>query len=254
MSLVVQNRQPDFLDKGAAQTVSILIQENGVEKTPSAGTYTLVDADGTAVTGLSAQAATTLTPTVTFDIGAALLDSESFSSEYKSRWALTIDGVVRTYEIEALICNLVPYASFTRNDLERSLSELRGDYNIPDGKNPQDWIDEAFDEMIAGGLARGVSMHQVTSWYAWRPLLKRMSMFNAAQDLMVTRSGASKWERLYTDLGDVAENPLSVMAAWGTLAYRMDRDEDGTPDTDGASEGKPGSFVEDASAPVWRGF
>ncbi|KKM72905.1 hypothetical protein LCGC14_1415920, partial [marine sediment metagenome] len=165
-----------------------------------------------------------------------------------------LDGVVRTYEVEALICNLVPYATFTRNGLERSLSELRGDYNIPDGKNPQDWIDEAFDDMITGGLARGVQMHQVTSWYAWRPLLKRMTMFNAAQDIMMTRSGASKWERLYTDLGADDTNPLSIMSAWAMLAYRMDRDQDGTPDTDGASEGRPGSFVEDATASEWRGF
>lgn len=257
MALTAANAGPDFLEKGIAQTVTITIEENGQIKVPSAGTYTLLDSTGAAVTGLDAVAVTSLTGgVVTYDIVAGALSSESFSDEYKSVWSLTIDGVAKPFDTEALIVRRKPRSPLDVTGLRKRMSELDGDYNLPDGKTSwQDYIDTAFGDTVARLMAAGVSVHEITSWYGTVAYVYRMTLIGIAMDLMMTRSGATKWLTLWEVVGGPPDDPRSSEFAWNTLTrFRMDRDQDGIPDVDGASEGRPGSFVEDATESTWRGW
>ena len=261
MSIVVRRPRPDFLGY-VAQTVSITVERDGVVLTPTAGTYTLSNAAGASVTGLAAAAATTLggSTSATFDIPAgtlvdgvgAVLDP---SDLYTSSWSLTIDGAVKTYQREAFICLLTVQAPITDDDLIRRCSALKGDYELPDGVTSwQDYIDEAFDQMIARLLAESVHPNQITSWYAFREVCARMAEAAIARDLMVTRSGSTRWLELYTGLMATEEDPRSIEWAWAHKGYRLDRDGDGKPDSTGADESRPGNYWNNASEGGSRGF
>lgn len=257
MSLIAANTGPDFLEKGIAQTVTITIEDGGQIKVPTVGTYTLLDSTGTAVSGLDGVSATSLAGgLVTYDLGTGALSSEAFSDEYKSVWSLTIDGVVKPFDVEALIVRRKPRSPLSLTSLRKRMSELEGDYNLPDGKTSwQDYIDTAFDDTVARLMAAGVSVHEITSWYGTLAYVYRVTLMGVSMDLMSTRSGASKWLTLWEVMGGPVEDPRSAEFAWTTLTrFRMDRDQDGIPDVDGASEGKPGSFVESANEAEWRGF
>ena len=255
MSIVVRKARPDFL-VDAAQTVSIVLERAGVVLTPTVGTYTLLDATGTAVTGLSGVTATTLggTTSATYNISASALDSVDPSDRYTSQWALTVDGAVNTYRREAFIVSVSFFPPITEDDLVARLSDLDGDYELPTNKNWQDYIDEADLVIIARMLAEGIAPQELTSWYAFRETYCRYTEAGIAKDLRLTRSGSTRWAAFYDELMGPVEDPRSIEWAWAHKGYRLDRDGDGVPDATGADESRPGNYWNNASEGGSRGF
>lgn len=256
MPYVVRHRQPSWLQRGVARTLSIEIEEAGaLISAPSAATYTLRNAAGTAVTGLSAAAGTAAAGGATFALGATVLDNESYSSSYTETWALTIGGVARTFTRQAVICRVEPFAPLTAMDLQRAHPDLLGDWLLPSGVTSwQPFVDESWDELVARLLGHGLPVHQIVGWHTCRRLLKRMALLEIATHLAMARDGTSRWADLASVLGGPLTEPRSIEAAWAELVVRLDRDEDGAVDTSADSEIRPNVYGDSPAVPAWRGF
>ena len=241
---VQKSQRPDFLTN-SAETVSITLEEAGVVVVPSAGTYTLRDAAGTAVTGLDGVSATTLggTSTMTYNIPDGTLTDVVLGNRYTSRFLLTIGGNDFPYEREAFLVRVPFTPPITDDDLIGRLSDLYGDDELPTDKPSwQPYIEEADRVIIARMLAEAIQPGEITSWYAFREVYMRYTLGGIAFDLRVGRSGSSMWKDLYDELYGPVEDPKSIEWAWANKGYRLDTDGDGTPDADGASEAKPGGY------------
>lgn len=259
MTIRVQRRQPIFLQKGIDNLITIQFEDDGeIETNPVAvPKFTLYDSDGTSVkTGAMTLTAETLT--VTYTLAFEDIADEDYSSDYR----ITIDLYDHTnsdpeftFDFEAIICRRAPRPPLTVQDLQNRISALYGDWELPEGKTTfEPYIDEAMNGLVARMFATGILVHQVTSWYGFREYLARKTEEGIAKDLMLTRSGSTKWLELWTALGGPADDPRSCEWAWAQLGYRIDRDQDGTPDTDAASESRPGDFYQTTNDDGWRGF
>lgn len=256
MPYTVRQRQPAYHPKGLARTAVIEVDLDGAPvSAPSAATYTLRDAAGTAVTGLSAAVATPAVGGASIAIGASVLDNESYSSDYTETWALTMGGVVYLFDRVAVICRVPPIAPLTVADLQRAHPDLVGDWLLPSGLTSwQPFIDEAFDELIARLLEHGTGPHLIASWSVVRRVLKRMALLEIATHLAMSRDGSTRWADLAAVLGASADEPRSVEAAWASLFVRLDRDENGAVDTDDDLQSRPGVYAAAVASPAGRGF
>lgn len=267
MTIRVQRLSPDYVVKGLPHTATLTIDDSDEAVIAGLGgvnliKYSLYDADGTVVTGVSALTATwdAESKTATRSVDASLLSAMSYSDDYHAVWAFyghngVADAIGIQIDVDTMIVRARPLAPITTADLQRRNSELIGDYALPSGRTSwHDYIDEAFAQLVSRLLATGVGVHEITSWHGFREYVARSAEYMIARDLMVTRSGATKWATLWEVLGGPADDPRSVEWAWSQLGYRIDRDQDGVPDTDANAESKPGSYYQTTSDSGWRGF
>jgi hypothetical protein len=268
MTIRVQRLSPDYIVKGIQHTATLTIDDSDEAVITALGgtnviKYSLYDADGAAVTGVSALTATWTAGSKTASrvIDDSSLSSLTYSDDYHAVWQFYgVDGdgatsVLIQIDVDTMIVRARPFAPLTTADLQRRNSELIGDYALPSGRTSwHDYIDEAFAQLVSRLLATGVGVHEITSWHGFREYVARLAEYMIARDLMVTRSGATKWMELWEVLGGPADDPRSAEWAWSQLGYRIDRDQDGVPDTDAKAESKPGSYYQTTSDSGWRGF
>jgi hypothetical protein len=274
MTVRVQRLSPDYLVVGIPNTVSITFDDSdetmisNITGDPVTGNwvaYSLYDDNGKVLTAVDQMSATwsASTRTASYTIPAADLVGVSYSSNYRGYWEIYAEnpvpgppGVLQlAFDVDTLIVRARPYAPLTTADLQRRNSELIGDYALPSGRTSwHDYIDEAFAQLVSRLTATGVGVHEIASWHGFREYVARCAEYMIARDLMVTRSGATKWRELWEVLGGAADDPRSVEWAWAQLGYRIDRNQDGIPDTDAKAESKPGSYYQTTSDSGWRGF
>jgi hypothetical protein len=244
VTLYVRNRRPAYLEVGVAQTASISVESDGAAiAAPSVATYTLRDATGAAVSGLSAVSATPAAGGASYAVGASALNSATKGPSFAEEWALTIASVVYTFRIEAVVCLVRPYCPFTVADLTRCLPELSDDYLRPAGWTSwADPIEEAWDEVTGRLLEHGQPVHQIVGMGRLRRVVQRTVRLNIATQLAMSRDGTSRWADLAAILGAPATEPRSLEAAWTQALLRLDRDDDHAPDTDDEEEIRPGVY------------
>ena len=221
-------------------------------------TYTLLDSTGTAVTGLDAVAATLEDDgEFTYQITAALISGEGFSDEYTSVWSVSLGGsVVHESDIEALIVRRKPLCPYTDNDLREAHPELFANPDmLPSGwPSWQTPIDKVWRAAISRGLSAGVHVHEVKSWYAWYEYIERKALQSIAFVLMTLRTGATKWQLIWESTSLTEEDPRSAEFAWKQITFRTDVNQDGTVDTTGESESRPGVHRATSDTEAGRGF
>lgn len=244
MPLTVRQRQPSYLQQGIAQVLALEVEQNGQPiGVPSALTYTLIDSDGVVVTGLDAATATPAAGGGTYSMSNTALDAVALGDSYTEQWGVTLAGQVYTVRRLAIVCLVAPLCPFTVTDLVAALPEIADADLKPTGwATLQDPIDEAWSE-VQGRLAEyGQPVHKTVAWDRYRRVVKRTAVMAIAEALAMTRQGPSRWAELADILGGTADDPRSLEAAWLKAVTRLDRDDDGAPDTDADSEIRPGVY------------
>jgi hypothetical protein len=255
VSLHAPAELPVFLQLGRAETrVLVLRDERGGQASPTGGTYTLRDGNGTAVVDAAAIAVSGngvpyYELLATF--GAAYeLPLHPWSEE----WALTgitgQDASSQTVPLEVMVCRTAPVRHLDIDKLVgmheewKRVKESRIDFF-------RRKIETAWEEMIRRLLGDGHLPSRILNWWTLGTVHRYWAATLVCDDWATDVAEATRWERRrddylkrYTELYE------------HHTALQLDRDEDGVADTPGQKEAaEPPLYLTDvpASGGWWGG-
>lgn len=213
-SLCPSRPVPYLLARVATQDVTLPVREGsaGSLVAPSAGTITVIRPDGTELVSAAAVTITSSVATYTLPtlVGADLGDGWTII------WALTVSGVVYTWRHEAIVCDYVPSAMISTQDLFAREPELRS--RVPQAQGPrgsnEGWqvqIDEAYYDLIQTLIDRGEKLWQVRGMTGLRGWLRARSLMLCCRAL--STSTGDQWDRkagVYYSEGKAADGALVI--------------------------------------------
>ena len=214
---------PRFLQKGKAETLSLAWYANGILAAPTSGTYTLSDADGTAV--ITAAAVTVASQVATYALGATALNAYTLpQGSWRESWALTVSGVVETVEREVMVCRVAPVQHLVQDDLYR----MHSDWSrlLPPGRTSYDEpIQAAWEELLQRMLGQEIIPHQVLNWWAVTVVHKYWAASIICRDFSTGETRDGRWGQLSKAYEQRANEE------YDRLFLKKDNDEDGVADS-----------------------
>jgi hypothetical protein len=223
-SLTARVRAPQVLERERAQNTDLALWRDGALVAPLSGTYTLLSPAGALV--IDAQAVVVAASVATYSIPALSLPSTlGYGEGYTEQWALVDigSGLPRTFTRECSIAKFQLAPSITDLDLLAEypdLLELLGAYNT----HLQSWIDEAFVQFLNDLYSLGEWPDVIVTRAATRKPLKERAYFLIYKFLFSKQPNAGRFEVLMNF------HQSEMNAAFKGMSYRVDRDQDGTPD------------------------
>jgi hypothetical protein len=209
------------LTRGVAQTVTAPLYRDGAAVTATAAAARLYDAAGTLVdseaSALSGGVATwTLTPAATLSLGMG----------WRMEWDVTHAGGVVRHQTAAALVRRAIYPVITDADLfrrDRTLDPTEAGYRGPESYTDlQEYLDEAWTEIVGRVYAQGDRPSLIMSPEALRAPHLYLTLAIIYRAMGSERAGlASEYQHMYE-------------AAWDSLRWVYDSDDDGIPDNDGA--------------------
>lgn len=232
---------PDWIQRGRQTVVKFPLRRGSSLQAPTAGTFTLVDPDGNTVTTGSV----TISGSVAqYTLSSSVLASTLAIGEgYQEVWTLTLaDGTVRTYDWEAAIILRPFFPVVAQTDLE-------GEYPLLDqqrGSLITDWqgfIDAGWKEIMTRLIAEGAFPYRIKSPSAFRSAHLNLALAKIWRFLASHSPHAGHYlelEKKHQDLWN---------AAWSTINFTADNDDDGRPD-DPESRTSLAGIIHASAAPV----
>ncbi len=217
-------RAPQVLERGRQQITDLAVYRDGALVAPDPdGTYELISPTGTVI--ISDTGVVVTASVATFTIPALSLPSTLAMGEgYQERWSLVMpDGTTRTFAREASLALFQLAPAITDDDLlveYPDLIELLGSY----GSNLQSWIDEAFYQFLGELYALGEWPDVIVSKAATREPLRQRAFFLIFKFMFSRQPNAGRFETL------MERHEAAMLSAMSRMTYRVDRDQDGTPD------------------------
>lgn len=230
---------PRFVQQARAETLDCpLYDARGQASQVAAGTYSLLDPDGTAV--VDAAAVTVTSGVATYALGAAFADAYDVPQQpWRERWVL--DG--RTFEREVHVCRVAPVAHVSTEDLfrmhptwRRQLPASRTSYNEP--------IEDAWNELVGRLLGDGLLPQRALNWWSLGTVHKYWAASIVCRDFATDNPADSRWDRLAEAYWKRSQEELEQRTK-----VQRDSDEDGVADTPGQLDAvEPQLFLTDLPA------
>lgn len=222
---------PQELERGRTQAVTYPLYRDGSLVAPSSGTYTLFEpgmgSDAGADAKLVDVAAVTITGNVaTYSVlSSVLAPTIALGEGYREEWALTISGIVHTFERPTAVIRKRLYPVISDLDLEARYKELRVFKNQdPYTGTWQPFIDEAWT-IIKGRLLReGHLPYLIRTPHSLREIHLHLTLQLMCMDFYSGLDEAGKW----LELADRHEK--SYEHEWGQAQFGLDYDKDGAQD------------------------
>lgn len=210
---------PDFVERERAQVLSLAVWRDGALVVPTAGTVTIQRPDGTNL--VSAAAATITSGIAQYSLSAPAA-TEPLSSLWLQIWSLTLDGIVRPYRREMILCRRALYPTVTEQDLIDEYLDVQALL----GKvlqSFQGFIDLAWKEILRDLINRGFVPQLIVSagsLFDWHRHLTFVYLFKAA----LRAQSSDRWATL------LALHQEAAKAAAVGFTASIDADEDGKAD------------------------
>lgn len=215
---------PEFLSQGRDNVCTCPLRRAGANVTPDAGgTVVVRRADGTTVTSGTI---TVSGGVATYTIASATIASETRRADYRIEWTLSVGGVFQVYRRGCIIGRSRLHPVIDDTDLTAGRHSDLADLRPSTASSYQDYIDEAWEEIIAWLRGKGSLAHLVMDPEATRLWHLYQSLALAFNDFTVAGDPDGKWERQrdrYERKADAARDEL-------TLTY--DTDDDGVVDVE----------------------
>lgn len=227
------------IERGRANLVKCPVYRSGALAAPSAGTVTLYDPAGVAV--VNAALVTVTASVAEYSIASAVVSSYSYGDGWGIEWALTMpDGVVHTFRTDAAIVRRMLYPVVSDIDLFDRIPALDPADSAPitSATTYQDRLDEAWRMLLRRLQTDGHLPWLVVDSHALREVHLALTMHLIFRDL-ATRGGGADY---YAD--EAMRWGQEYAAAYRNARLRVDRDDDGAPDS---TDRKPAAPV------VWYG-
>jgi hypothetical protein len=225
VGLTFRVRAPEVYERGASHTSRLEARIGGSLVTPSSGTFTLYDDGGTVVytaaVSISASVATVTVP------GASLPSSLAFGDGYHEEWALVVSGSTVTGRREAYMSRKALHCPITQADLEAVHPRLATTMGNA-ASSLQGFIDEAWADTLVQLVAVGQWPEAVVEPTQLRVFVRELSLYYVFRSLLTGRAEA----------------------AWGSVRFRQDFDQDGVADSE-ARKSAGGGVVSRNAAPLW---
>lgn len=239
-TLTIRAPYPVMIQKGRAVTARLEALLDGAAVALDSATYTLTSPSGTNV--LDAVVATTGSGTVTYAIGATVLDDYDPGHRWTEKWVLTFTaGPVRPVRREAALIAYELPCPLAQADILKSPYPDLVDHLSGYSSTPQDYIDEAWGEILEMLFEHEDFPFLIVSASALRRPLKNKCLADMCRFMWRTQADANKWEGL------AKHHEAEFLRAWDAKTYLVDRDSDGEPDSDqregGASIVQPMAYT-----------
>ena len=230
-----RDQYPAVYQAGRATVSTLEVWRDGVLVAPSAGTCTITSPTG----------ATTESPAVSIVSDVATMTVAAITTPdegYREKWDLTIDGVVYTKYREAVVARSplrCPIADLDLTNRVTDLSRNRGTMTT----SFQSHIDSAWAEMMRRLRNTGEMPQIIVSDSALYDPALHLTLHLIYQQ-WYGQSGADHFQALAQTHFERYE------AAWQSMSYTVDRDEDGTADDQNRESGGRGAIVHPAGSPL----
>ena len=249
-----EDELPVFLQKDRAETRQLDLRSVGGDAIPvTGGTYSLLDASGTAV--INAQAVTVTNGVASYSVPSTFADDHTLPQDtWREKWEMTGVGgggpTTMTFEREAMVCRVAPVRHVSLRTLvrmhsqwSRTLPKLRPD--------PGEFIEDAWVELIKRMLGDGILPHRVLNWHTMSVVHKYWAAHLVCRDLQTDTSSPTKWDDLADDYWSRVQTEYEHQ-----LGLVVDNDEDGVDEDPGTLTGaEPPLFLTDVpwTCPTTRG-
>jgi hypothetical protein len=214
---------PDCIERAAPQALYLKVYDtttgNGASVTTSGSTFTLYDAQGTAV--VSAQAITvslTEVGLVAYTLSSSDVPAtKALGPGWRGVWSLVIDEETVVFTRDYALCRYVPRMALTQDDLYARHPELRD--QIPPGQTtwlPQ--IHQAFREITQRIADQGRRYWLIVS--AGSPYVPHLYLTLAQIFRLLSTTAEARWTRLADQYQRMFD------AEWDKLRFEYDADDD----------------------------
>lgn len=214
------------LTRGEASTITAPLYRDGGRVPASAAVARLYDRAGTLLTSepvalVGSIPSWTLTPSATYPL----------QQGYRVEWDITHAGGVARHTVSVAIVRRALYPVITDGDIirrDRTLDATEPGYRGPASLTDlQEYIDEAWTEILGRIWGQGQRPALVMS-----PESLRSPHLYLSLAIIYRAMGADRVEM-------AAEYQAMYEAAWASLRWVYDSDDDGTPDDDGQRQAGP---------------
>ena len=215
---------PDVLQRARANTVTLEVWRDGAKVAPTAATVSLVRPAGTYV--VEDAAASIVSSVATYTIGAVDLPAtEPTGQLYQLRWTLTLDGLARTVSRACTVARFPMVLPVTDADLTAGeypdLVDQLGDY----GTNLQTFLEAAKRDVLRELEQAGQWPDLITGPSdLFEPI--RQSTYVKVFRFLFSTNDSERSERL------MELHRAEYQKVMKDLRARMDRDDDGLPDSE----------------------
>jgi hypothetical protein len=216
---------PDVLQRARANTVALEVWRNGAKVAPTAALVSLVRPSGTFV--VEDAAASIVSDVATYTVAAGdLPETEPTGQLYQLRWTLTIGGLARTVNRACTVARSPMVLPVTDVDLTEGeypdLVDQLGDY----GTNLQSFLSAAKRDVIRELEQNGQWPDLITGPSDLFEPIRQAALVKIFRFLFSTND-SERSERL------MELHRAEYAKVIKDLKVRMDRDDDGLPDSEG---------------------
>lgn len=228
------------IERGRTNTLKCPVYRDGVVVAPSAASFTLYNPAGTAV--VSAAAGSIVSSVAQYALTSATVSSYSYGDGWAVEWTLAMpDSVAHTFRTDAALVRRSLYPVVSDVELFARVPGLSPSAAAPltRATTYQDRIDEAWRMLTRRLLIEGHLPWLTTDAHAFREAHLCLSLSLVFRDLATRTEQA---DGLFAS--EAQRYAEAYEAAYRTTRIRVDRDEDGAPDS---TTRKPAASV------VWFG-
>lgn len=234
-------RKPDVLVRGRANNVQMAVYRDRRLVAPTSGIFRLFSPDETELYENPAVTITNRIAVATIP-ALSLPATLSFGELYLERWLLTFaDGIERIGIREAALAFRELYCPVAEIDLTSEYPNI--DAELAKGVPLQDWIDEAWAQIVNRMRKIGVLSYTVISSEALRETVRHLAYYFIFKELFRRTTGSTHWRDLYVHHLEMYNR------AWGEMNFRTDLDQDGFADS---TERRGASLVIHRNVPPFR--
>ncbi|HUW15784.1 MAG TPA: hypothetical protein VMW94_01800 [Actinomycetes bacterium] len=238
MTLCLRQSLPVYVQPATATTFTCEVRENGAIVTPlvTGSSASIIDPAGTV---LLAPASITVPATVaTYSMANTVIPvlNVTYGAGYILRWTLAFTArATEVIDRTVIVVKVPPYCPISDIDLDY-LHDGIGSYD-PNTHAWQEKIEIAWEFGQSTLLSAGERVDQIKDLGHLKPWLSYMTLRLIAEDLASEEAGEGKWTRLSGRYSRFEREE------WDRLGYAVDRNNDGVPDTTGATMSSPDVFL-----------
>lgn len=214
------------IEKGRANVIKCPVYRSGALVAPSSGSVTIFDAAGSEV--VSAGSVSISGSVAQYTVASAVVAASALGDGWAVEWALSMpDSTVHTFRTDAALVRRMLYPTVSDIDLFARLPALdpTGTAPITAAADYQNRLDEAWRIIVRRLCTDGHLPWLVTDAHAFRESHIALTLHLVMRDLAIRSAGGD----YYADQATAYRTEYEL--AYRGTRIRLDRDEDGTPET-----------------------
>lgn len=215
--------QPAYIERDRDTFLEIEVFSDGALSAPASGTVTVYTADGTAI--VNAQTVTIAASKANYTIATATVVGEGLGDGWRVEWSLVMDdSQTHVFRQQGALVRVRLAPVIADADLTARHSDLTSYLPTSSSTGWQDWIIEAWREIVARLEAQGRRPYLIMTPEALRPVHLFTTLEIVCRSLGGTGDEDNRWNRLAEHYGS------EKAQAWAGLNYVYDADDSGAED------------------------